>query len=215
MAGKATSELNNLLQIIGGTTELLENIWEGTSGSEKYLTMLRSSVARAASITAQFVENAGGVSDRIATVSAPETVEVRRSGTAPGKPHILVVDDEPMGLSLFKQLLTKADFEVTVAGSGFEALDLLVRGGQRFDLAVLDYTMPFMDGEEAFRRMRTIDPTLRVILTTGFIHCQVLEGLLAEGLCGYIRKPHPPAELLSEIQRVLEKSSAVEKSAFN
>ena len=45
-APRETSELNNLLQIISGTTDLIENIWSGRDGSEKYFAMLRASIER-------------------------------------------------------------------------------------------------------------------------------------------------------------------------
>src|SRR4051812_35787637 len=87
---RATSELNNLLQIIGGTTELLENIWEGTHGSEKYLNMLRTSVARAAAITAQLVENAGGVSGRVVLPDADPTPVSKVAPDDANKSRVLV-----------------------------------------------------------------------------------------------------------------------------
>jgi CheY-like chemotaxis protein len=197
----ATSELNNLLQIVGGTTELLESVWEGTRSSEKYLNMLRTSVARAVAITALLVENAGGVSGRVVlpvqngsgnAVVSPE----------PGKRRVLVVDDEPMALTLQEELLSNAGYEVVTAGSGFEALDLLVHGVQ-FDVVLLDLTMPFMDGEETFRRMRTIVRDLRVLLATGFVLENRLQAMLVEGLAGYIRKPLPPGEVLAALDAIV------------
>ena len=57
---KATSELNNLLQIISGTSEEIANLWEGKEGSEQYLHMLRSSIDRAEAVAAQLAQQAGG-----------------------------------------------------------------------------------------------------------------------------------------------------------
>src|SRR5437870_10829706 len=57
---KVASELNNLIQIISGTSSLIENIWEGRPGSEKYFEMLRASIERAEQVTAQLVAQAGG-----------------------------------------------------------------------------------------------------------------------------------------------------------
>ena len=57
---KVASELNNLIQIISGTSLLIENIWEGSPGSEKYFEMLRASIERAEQVTAQLVAQAGG-----------------------------------------------------------------------------------------------------------------------------------------------------------
>ena len=61
----ATSELNNLLEIISGTSAAIENIWDGNDGSEKYFEMLRTSVDRAAKVTAQLVEHAGGPDKKV------------------------------------------------------------------------------------------------------------------------------------------------------
>src|SRR6202011_6041431 len=61
---KATSELNNMLQIIAGTSSLIENIWEGADGSEKYLAMLRTSIERAEKATAELAQYAGGSDKR-------------------------------------------------------------------------------------------------------------------------------------------------------
>ncbi len=210
---KATSELNNLLQIIGGTTELLENIWAGREGSEKYLHMLRTSVERASNITAQIVENAGGVSGRVVLPAAAPAPAEHQNTVRVKKARIMVVDDEPMGLTLFDEFLSLAGYDVVTAGSGFDALDLMVRSEERFDVVVLDLTMPFMDGEETFRRMRTIDPQVRVILTTGFIHESRLAGMFADGLCGYMRKPLPPDEVLTQIESALGLSESLAGTA--
>src|SRR2546421_2559013 len=59
----AATELNNLLEIISGTSSVIESIWEGCAGSQKYFEMLRASVDRAAKVTAQLVEHAGGTEE--------------------------------------------------------------------------------------------------------------------------------------------------------
>src|SRR5712664_4437714 len=62
---KATSELNNLLQIISGTSAEIGNLWEGCEGSEQYLNMLRSSIDRAEAVAAQLAEQAGGTDQKV------------------------------------------------------------------------------------------------------------------------------------------------------
>ncbi len=61
---------------------------------------------------------------------------------------ILVVDDEPMALTLGQKILSQAGYTVVVAQSGFDAFDLFRENPRRFDLVLLDLTMPFMDGED-------------------------------------------------------------------
>jgi two-component system, cell cycle sensor histidine kinase and response regulator CckA len=121
--------------------------------------------------------------------------------------RILVVDDEPAARVLASRIFSEAAFEVTTVSSGFECIDQFRKRPHWFDLIVLDLSMPFMDGEETFRRLRAINPNVVVLLSTGFFaEAQGrLDRMLATGLAGFIRKPHRPDELLAEVESVLER----------
>src|SRR5437868_9451828 len=99
-ARRVASELNNLNQIISGTSELIENIWEETEGSEKYFAMLRASILRAEQVTAQLVAQASGANDKV--ILHPDLQKLGELAIpAPSPPQplcILVVDDEQMVL---------------------------------------------------------------------------------------------------------------------
>ena len=203
---KAASELNNLLQIISGTSTEIENSWEGGASSEKYLDMLRQSIERAGSVAAQLAQEAGGAQEK--TLMHPELsafLKPRTSVKMPAaKPGILVVDDEEMALTLIKQILVGANYNVATAQSGFECLDLFRRRPLAYQLVLLDLTMPFMDGEETFRRLREIRADIPVILCTGFIQSERLKALMKAGLTGYLRKPLAPDEIVSNVRSILE-----------
>jgi CheY-like chemotaxis protein len=207
-APKAASELNNLLEIIAGTSSLIENIWDGNDGSEKYFKMLRASIDRAADITAELVAQAGGSDEKV--LLHPDLAAFARWRKAPEAPAparqrcILAVDDEPMNLVLAKRILSPAGFEVITAGSGFECLDLFRKGPAKFDLVLLDLSMPFMDGEETFERLKGISPNVVVLLSTGFIDQERLDRMLGAGMSGFLRKPHRPAELVAHVNAVLQ-----------
>src|SRR5213082_4240970 len=94
---KVATELNNLIQIISGTSSLIENIWEGSPGSEKYFEMLRASIQRAEQVTAQLVAQAGGATNK--RMLPPELEQTFSEALIAGAPNahkhsILVVDDE-------------------------------------------------------------------------------------------------------------------------
>jgi CheY-like chemotaxis protein len=203
---KATSELNNLLQIISGTSAEIENLWEGSEGSERYLEMLRQSIERAESVAAQLTQQAGGVEQKV--LMHPELTAFAQpkkvTKMQPQKPAILVVDDEQMTLGLVKEVLTSAGYNVTTAQSGFECLDLFRRRPYDYRLVLLDLTMPFMDGEETFHRLREIRADVPVVLCTGFIQGERLQQLMNAGLTGYLRKPVPPDEIVGHVRSVLE-----------
>jgi CheY-like chemotaxis protein len=203
---KVASELNNLIQIISGTSSLIENIWEGSPGSEKYFEMLRASIERAAQVTAQLVAQAGGAtSKRILPSELEQSFDETLLAGAPSarKHSILVVDDEPMALELLHSVLSDAGYEVVVAQSGFECLDLFRREGASYDLVLTDLLMPLMDGEETFERLRQIAPAAKVVLMAGFVDNSRLEKMMSNGLSGFVGKPFAPVEILAVVTSVL------------
>jgi CheY-like chemotaxis protein len=202
---KAASELNNLLQIISGTSAEIENMWGATEGSEQSLNMLRASIQRAESVAAQLTAQAGGADERVVMHSElASLVKPQKISAMPqAKPTILVVDDESMALVLIKRLLTEAGYHAVTAQSGFEALDVFRRQPHAFQLVLLDLTMPFMDGEETFRRLREIRPNIPVVLCTGFIQRSRLDKMMKDGIAGFLRKPLAPDEIVEHVRGVL------------
>jgi CheY-like chemotaxis protein len=99
--------------------------------------------------------------------------------------------------------LTDAGYEVTVAQSGFECLDLFRRGGPSYDLVLTDLSMPLMDGEETFQRLRQIAPAAKVVLMAGFVDSNRLEKMMSNGLNGFVGKPFAPVEILAVVTSVL------------
>ena len=118
--------------------------------------------------------------------------------------RILVVDDEPAARVLAKRVFSEAGYEVATVQSGFECLQLFRKQPHGFGLILLDLSMPFMDGEETFRRLRDINPNVAVLLSTGFMAQERVDRMLAAGMAGFLRKPHRPDELLARVQAVLD-----------
>jgi len=204
----ATSELNNLLEIISGTSAALEKIWGNDQASESYLELLRTSIDRATQVASQLTVQAGG-SDTRALFHPERITFVKTKSAAEAAPEkkclsILVVDDEPMALALNKRVLLEAGFDVVTAQSGFECLDLFRKRPHRFDLVLLDLTMPFMDGEETFNRLRGIRPEVVAVLSTGFITQERLDRMISSGIAGFLRRPHKPDELVAHIKAIFE-----------
>jgi len=214
---KATSELNNLLQIISGTSAEISNLSSGNEGSEPYLDMLRSSIDRAEAVAAQLTEQAGGTDHKVlmkpdlAPFVGPKTI----TPMPQPKQNILVVDDEQMALVLIKRLLTEAGFQVVTAQSGFECLDIFRKQPHSFQLVLLDLTMPFMDGEETFQRLREIRADIPTLLCTGFIKPDRLERMMSAGILGFLRKPLAPDEIVDHVRRVLANLKYSQKQIDN
>jgi len=205
---QATSELNNLLQIISGTSSLIEDTLGGNPDPalEKYLKMLHASVERAENVTAKLVELAGG-SNKKALINGNMAAFVKtkaESTPAGAAPSILVVDDEAMILVLVKRVLSDAGYSVVTAESGFECLELFRNRSRAYDLVLLDLNMPFLNGEETFRRLHEIRSDVPVILCVGFMEEDRIEHLMSSGLAGFLRKPLAPDEIISHVRTILQ-----------
>lgn len=203
---EATSELNNLLQIISNTSGLIEKLWDGNPVSERYFAMLRASVDRAEQITAELVERSGGSASKV--LLHPDLAAFTRpkntAHSSPPRQRIMVVDDEVNLLTLSQKIFSDAGYAVVTAQSGFECLDFFRRRPRDFNLILLDLTMPVMNGEETFERLRAISTEVPVVLTTGFIDKDQLQRMLSAGLAGYLRKPHGPSEMLLYCKAILD-----------
>jgi CheY-like chemotaxis protein len=202
---KAASELNNLLQIMTTTSALLDQVEKG-DGSDQYVAMLRTSIERAEKVAAELVQQAGGSKEKslLNPALASFTRSNPRGDSAKAKECILVVDDEQAALTLVGRILTEAGYVVATAQSGFECLDIFRQRPYSFHLVLLDLTMPFMDGEDTFQRLREIRMDVPVVLCTGFVHQERLERLMAAGLTGFLRKPLPPDEIVSVVRSMLQ-----------
>src|SRR6185295_18346221 len=83
-------------------------------------------------------------------------------------PTILAVDDESTVLALARDVLEMHGYRVLTARNGEEALRVFQDQAATIDLVLLDLTMPVMGGQECFKRMKEINPRVRVLISSGF-----------------------------------------------
>ena len=103
---------------------------------------------------------------------------------------VLLVDDEESLLALGAQMLERLGYTVMTAPDGREAVDLYRQRQQDIDLILMDLTMPHMDGVEAFREMRRINPRARIVLASGYSRQDAASRFAGKGLAGFIQKPY-------------------------
>jgi CheY-like chemotaxis protein len=96
-------------------------------------------------------------------------------------------------------MLRDLGYGVAEAGSGRQALDLL-SSGPRFDLLLIDYAMPGMNGGELARRVRAKDPDQRIVFITGFADFTALAAL---GEDRVVQKPFRDGELAQQVAAAL------------
>jgi CheY-like chemotaxis protein len=104
-----------------------------------------------------------------------------------GKIKVLMVDDEEQFRSTTSKILTRKGYEVTMAGSGEEAIQALKKSKQ--DVVVLDMKMPGMDGNETLAEIMKIDRDLPVIMLTGHGTLDSAKMSLKRGAFDYLSKP--------------------------
>ena len=142
-----------------------------------------------------------GTTVRVYLPRAPERRRVPRSGAtsraeepladAAGR-RVLLVDDDPPVREVTAGMLRAMGADVTEAGSGGAALDLLDASGGSFDLMVIDFAMPGMNGAELAAAARARWPDLPVLFVTGYADLTAIASVSADRI---VQKPFRGGEL--------------------
>jgi two-component system sensor histidine kinase/response regulator len=125
---------------------------------------------------------------------------------------VLVVDDNATSRDIFQEMLKSFSFEVTLASSGQEGLTQLENAAesQPFELVVMDWQMPGMDGIEASRRIknhRGLNKIPTIIMVTAYGREEVMQQAEEVGLEGFLLKPVSPSTLFDAIMQALGKTA--------
>ncbi len=121
--------------------------------------------------------------------------------------RILVAEDEEHIASLLRKAFTKHGFDITVAGDGATALELLEAAP--FDLLILDLGLPMTDGEEVLRTIRGRGQTLPVVVLTARDDVRDKVEALEGGADDYVTKPFSVQELLARVRARLRQPAPV------
>ena len=127
-------------------------------------------------------------------------VEPRPPADTPRGDRVLVVDDEAAVRSICARILRSRGYRVDEATCGKHALE--IQRNQEFDIAIVDLTMPGIDGLETARRLRKIDPSLAVILCSGFADQPDENWPQPDIADAFLHKPYRASELIELIRKV-------------
>ncbi len=117
--------------------------------------------------------------------------------------HILVIDDDKAMRDACFQILSRQGYRVELAASAKQGLTLLER--LSFDAILLDLVMPDMDGLEALKKIRALDPDVEVIIITGYGTIQSAVESIKAGAFHFLSKPFVPDDLRNLVSRALGK----------
>ena len=140
--------------------------------------------------------------------SAPIPPEITVLNPKGNRELILLVDDEVEISELAAAMLTDEGYRVILANDGFEALKIYQQIGKQIGLVILDFFLPVMDGDAVFDELRSLNPDVAVVLSSGFAEQSKLGNMLAQGLRGFIPKPYTREKLLEQVRSTLDAARA-------
>lgn len=124
-------------------------------------------------------------------IDATGAVDYRGNGE-----KILVVDDEQIVRKALSQMLGECGYDVLLAADGQQAIDLFHEQRDAIAMVLTDIKMPVMDGPELLRQLKSIDPCVRVVATSGVNSPDSKDAAMSAGAAAFIPKPYTTIELL-------------------
>jgi DNA-binding NtrC family response regulator len=116
---------------------------------------------------------------------------------------ILIVEDDVVTRRNLCALLSEEGYEVAQAGDGVQALEILT--WRRFDLVLSDVVMPRMDGMKLLKQLKSVAPQIPVMIMTSYLSSSISS--MPAGATEFIRKPFILDDLLSKVERVLQRTA--------
>ncbi len=124
--------------------------------------------------------------------------------------HVLMADDDKSSLVLLNHILSKAGARVYSADNGVKALQL-IQENPAIQVALLDINMPEMDGFEAMKQVKLLNPSVKVIFQTALAMIEDRKKIELSGCDSYIFKPVKRDELIVKILEVINEESPLSK----
>jgi PAS domain S-box-containing protein len=116
---------------------------------------------------------------------------------------ILVVDDEPAIQEITRASLETHNYKTLVASDGIEAIALYAQNRNKISAVLMDIMLPSLDGLTAIRTLQKINPSVKIVATSGLASSSKLAQASTTNISGFISKPYTVKELLLTLQKVL------------
>lgn len=116
---------------------------------------------------------------------------------------VLIIDDEEAVREAVSDILEFVGIGVLTAVDGVSGIDLFRAHQHEIDLVLLDLSMPGLNGADTFQELRKIDPTVKVILSSGFDEAEVTRQFVGQGLAGFLQKPYNMKDLVVKVREYL------------
>jgi len=124
------------------------------------------------------------------------------------KERILIVDDEKNIVSSLTSILSDEGYEVSMAGDGVEALELIQKDPP--DLVILDIWLPGMDGIEVLKTLKSYNLGVEVLIMSGHGTIDTAVKATKLGAQDFIEKPFSLDRIIESIQNILQEKNYLE-----
>ncbi len=118
---------------------------------------------------------------------------------------ILLVDDETIILDVGEEILSALGYKVFLASGGNKAIEIYKENKDKIDLVILDLVMPGMGGGETYKILKSINPDIKVMLSSGYNIGGEAAEIMKHGVNDFIQKPFTMTKLSHKIRNILEK----------
>lgn len=138
----------------------------------------------------------------------PEITESERvtvSDQPPGRGTLLLVDDEEDIRSIASEFLSAHGYTIRTADTGEAALEIYGDPGGEIDLIILDLGMPGMGGRECLKGLLELDPSVKVIVASGYSNDATVNHVLEAGASGFVAKPYRLDRMLATVRKALDR----------
>jgi CheY-like chemotaxis protein len=127
-----------------------------------------------------------------------------------GKGKVLLVDDEEIILDVSREVLQFLGYEAAFAREGLAAIELYKQekeAGRPFDLVIIDLTIPDgMGGRETIERLRSYDPGVKAVVSSGYANDPVVQDFASCGFSGRLTKPYRINEMKALLEDMIKKN---------
>lgn len=122
-----------------------------------------------------------------------------------GTETILLVEDDEFIRDLGSRILAKAGYEVLAVSTGEEALEVYRQRGEEIGLVVMDLIMPEMGGKQCLEGLLRLNPSVKVIVASGYSAEESTKEALEAGAAGFVHKPYNVRQMLSAVRNLLDR----------
>lgn len=140
-------------------------------------------------------------------IEAEETVTLKEEPVVSlsGAETILIAEDEDAVRKLYKITLEAYGYEIIEAADGDEAIARFIENKDKIQLLILDVVMPKKNGKEVYDEIKTINPDIKALFTSGYTENVIHKKGILDYNLNFLRKPASPNELLKKIREILDK----------